>query len=87
MDPGAPSPRARQRAALAPVFGAFLLLPPFVWLFAGYRTVFGVPLIVAYLFGVWLALIALTWWLTRQVGADAPAHAEPATETAPPPEP
>jgi membrane protein implicated in regulation of membrane protease activity len=88
VDPAGPSPRARQRALLVPVLGAFLLMPPFVWLFAGPGMVFGVPLIVAYLFGVWLALIVVTYWLTRPV-RPRPPHAAPdaSHRAAPPPEP
>jgi len=56
-------PRARKRrydgAVILPIFAAMLILPPFVGLFAVPVTVFGIPLIVLWLFGQWLALIAI----------------------------
>lgn len=54
-------PRARKRrydgAVILPIFAALLIFPPFIKLFAAPVTVFGVPLIVVWLFGLWLALI------------------------------
>ena len=59
---------------LAPLLGIFVLLPPLVTLFVGPRWAFGVPLIFAYLFGVWAVLIGFTWWLGRHLqDADEPA--------------
>ncbi|WP_152565969.1 hypothetical protein [Devosia riboflavina] len=50
--------------------GLLLLVPPLVHLFNHDFTVFGVPQIVFYLFGVWLALIVSTGvlasWLPRE---------------------
>ena len=50
------SDRARQAAAVLPILGLFLLIPPVIGLFAVPLDVAGVPLIVVYLFAVWLAL-------------------------------
>ena len=67
-------PPSRQRdAGLALAgFGALVLLPPFVNLFVGGLTLWGIPLEVAYLFGVWLALVAGAFALSRRA-ARAPA--------------
>ena len=60
---------ARLVAALVllPCIGLFLLMPPVVQLFALERDVAGVPLIVVYLFGVWLGLIGCGAWLAWRV--------------------
>ena len=62
-------PRARKRrydgAVFLPVFAALLILPPFVGLFAQPVTLFGLPLIVVWLFGSWLAVIFAAWRLSR----------------------
>lgn len=59
--------RLRDAAALLPLLGLLLLMPPVITLFAVRIGVGGVPLIVVYVFGVWLALIAcaavLAWRL------------------------
>lgn len=70
-EPG--SPRLRDAAALMPALAAFLLMPPVITLFTGTHHVGGVPLIVAYLFGVWLALIAATALLARRLGGPGDA--------------
>jgi len=45
--------------ALLLVYGGIvLLMPPLVWIFNKDVLVFGIPLPVLYVFGVWLALIA-----------------------------
>jgi hypothetical protein len=51
------SARARDAAHVLPLLGLFLLMPPMIALFAVPLDIAGVPLIVAYLFGVWLALV------------------------------
>lgn len=54
-------------AVIIPTFGAILLMPLFVNLFVIRERIFGVPLEVAYLFGVWLFLVGgavgLAFWL------------------------
>ena len=82
MDPRPPSPRVQSAAVLLPLAGLFLLMPPFILLFATPRTVFGIPLLVLYMFGVWAALIAVTWQLTRRLSA---RDAEAAPVGGPPP--
>jgi hypothetical protein len=55
-----------------PIFGTFLVMPPIALLFATDATVAGVPLVVAYLFGVWLALIGCAAWLARRMKPPSP---------------
>ncbi len=79
-----PAPaRLRDAAVLLPAIGTFLFLPPAITLFSGGGTLAGVPLIVIYLFGVWLALIAGAAFLARRLAETAPPVAEtpPADET------
>lgn len=65
-----PSPTERESRAgdagvALPLLGLFLLMPPLITLFAVPHAVAGVPLIVVYLFGVWLALVLAAAWLGR----------------------
>lgn len=60
--------------------GFLLLVPPLVHVFNHEVTVFGVPQIVFYLFGVWLALIVGTAVLTRKLQRDA-GESAPSEET------
>lgn len=80
------SRRAHSAAVLLPLFGVFLLLPPFVTLFATSARPFGVPLIVLYLFGVWALLVAGAALLARRLHADEPLAEPGATNTPMPPE-
>lgn len=61
---------------LLTVAGLLLLVPPLVHLFNHDFTVFGVPQIVFYLFGVWLALIVATGALTSWVPRERPTNGE-----------
>ncbi|MFT3819720.1 MAG: hypothetical protein QM750_19175 [Rubrivivax sp.] len=76
-DPG--TPRLRDAAALLPALAVLLLMPPVITLFAGTHKVWGLPLIVVYLFGVWLALIVAAALLARKLG---PPSAAPPDDTA-----
>jgi hypothetical protein len=67
------SPRARDAARVLPMLGLFLLMPPVITLFAAPLRVAGVPLIVVYLFGVWLALVLGAALLGRALQPRAPA--------------
>lgn len=71
MNTPTPSPRLRDAAVVLPLVGLFLLMPPVITLFVRPADVAGVPLIVAYLFGVWLALIGCAALLGRRVAPDA----------------
>lgn len=59
------SARARDAAIALPLLGLFLLMPPIIGLFAVPVDIAGVPLIVIYLFGVWLALVLAAALLGR----------------------
>lgn len=61
------SARARDAAALLPLLGLFLLMPPVVTLFVAAIDIAGVPLIVVYVFGVWLSLIVCAALLARRL--------------------
>jgi hypothetical protein len=56
--------------------GLLLLVPPLVHLFNHDFTVFGVPQIVFYLFGVWLALIVGTAALTSRLSPERSINGE-----------
>jgi hypothetical protein len=72
--------KAPDAAVVLPVFGVFLLLPPVISLFAAPVTVWGVPLIVLYVFGAWAGLIACAALLARRLDSPlAPTTAEPET--------
>ena len=58
------------------VVGFLLLVPPVVYLFNIEARILGVPQIVVYLFGVWLALVVGTVLLTRHLPPDRPSQAE-----------
>lgn len=62
---------ARDAATLLPVAGAVLLLPPFILVFAAPVLIAGIPLIVAYVFGVWAAIVFGAWLVARR-HADEP---------------
>lgn len=67
METPQPPGRIRDAAALFPVLGLVLLMPPVITLFASTLFVAGIPLIIVYLFGVWLGLIAGTALLARRL--------------------
>lgn len=58
-------PRTQNLAVLLPLLGVFLLMPPFIALFGVEPRPWGVPLVVAYLFGVWAALLVGAAWLAH----------------------
>ncbi len=64
-----PAPRVRDVAVVVPLVGLVLFMPPFISLFAAPVSVLGIPLVVLYMFGVWVALILLTWRLARRLAA------------------
>lgn len=70
------SSAAPDAAVALPLFGVFLLMPPIITLFASGLDIHGVPLIVVYVFSVWIALIVCAAWLAKRLD---PTHLEPAT--------
>ena len=65
------SPRLVAAAVLLPCIGLFLVMPPMIQLFALDVDIGGIPLIVIYLFGVWIALVGCAAWLSRRLGASS----------------
>lgn len=57
--------RSEGFAFFLPVLGAMLVLPPIVMLFDVNVSIFGIPLIVGYMFFVWLFLVVASYILTR----------------------
>ncbi|WP_332684879.1 hypothetical protein [Bosea sp. (in: a-proteobacteria)] len=74
---------ARDAAALLPIAATVLLLPPFILIFAAPAFVFGVPLIVAYVFGVWAVVIFAAWLVARRhaEASDGPGAAQETVPT------
>lgn len=70
------STRLRDAAVVLPLLGLFAWMPPVIGLFAASRQVLGVPLIVAWLFGVWLALIVVAFWFSRRLDDEAAETAD-----------
>lgn len=63
-----PIRRKLENIALAlPIFGAAIILPPIVRVFAPDARIFGSPIIVVYLFSAWMGLILATFWLSRKL--------------------
>ena len=72
------SSAAPDAAVALPLFGVFLLMPPLITLFASGLDIHGVPLIVVYVFSVWIALIVCAALLAKRLD---PTHTG---QTAPP---
>ena len=64
--------RAVALAALMPLVGLFLLMPPFIRVFAHDGRVFGAPSALVFLLAVWLGLILLTRRLGRRLARRDP---------------
>lgn len=87
--PQRPEDHARRRDAafVLPFFGVLLLLPPFLNLFTRERLLWGVPLEVLYIFGVWLGLVAGAAILSRRMPRQDAGTRDPDGGAAPPPDP
>lgn len=59
--------RRRDLAVLLPLVGGFLLVSPLIRVFAAEATLFGIPLIILYVFGVWAGLIGASAVLARRL--------------------
>lgn len=79
--------RLRDAAALLPALGAFLFMPPAITLFGGGTMLAGIPAIVLYVFGVWLALIAGTAYIAHRLAPLIPPEVDAAPIEPPPSEP
>jgi len=60
----------QESALIAPILGVFLLLPPFISVFSINMSVFGIPLIILYIFIVWIFLILVTRYLAHKLIQD-----------------
>lgn len=67
MAAGSPPRRLIDLSVIAPILGFILLVPPVIGLFARDATLFGAPIILVYLFAVWLGLIAIAAILARKL--------------------
>src|SRR5690606_9835189 len=77
----APAPRLRDAAVVLPLLGLFAWMPPVSGLFARTGHALGIPLIVAWLFGIWFVLIVVAFWFSRHL--DSEEDAERVDEIAP----
>ena len=59
--------KLRDGALLLPIFGAFFLVSPLITVFTGVTTIFGLPLIFVYIFGVWLGLVLIARAMARRL--------------------
>jgi hypothetical protein len=62
--------RTRDAALILPILGAFLLISPTASVFNSTTTVLGLPVVVLYVFGVWLGLILGAIALARRLSSD-----------------
>lgn len=63
-----PSRRLIDIAFIAPIIGFVLLIPPLIGLFANAGEIFGAPVLLVYIFSVWLGLIAIAGGLAHRLG-------------------
>ena len=75
----AQSPRLRDAAVVLPLLGLFAWMPPLIGLFTASGRVLGVPLIVAWLFGIWLVLIIAAFWFSRRLDIEDELDPDDAT--------
>lgn len=59
--------KSRDIAVILPVVCIFLFMPPMIHLFTGSASLFGIPVVVMYMFGVWTAAIAVTFWNVQRL--------------------
>jgi len=57
---------ARHRLVATTCLAAVLLNAPILWLLDSTATVFGVPVLQAYVFGVWALFIAIIAWIVER---------------------
>ncbi|MCT8970529.1 hypothetical protein [Microbaculum marinisediminis] len=83
-DPDLERRRFSDAAMVLPFAGVFLLMPPFIQIFATDSALAGIPLIVLYLFAVWFALILIAWRLAGPLRRAMQTAPHSTSETAPP---
>lgn len=57
----------RDAATVLPFATAVLMAPPAVLIFAAPRLLFGIPLIVLYIYGVWAAAVLAAYVIARRL--------------------
>lgn len=57
--------KARETAVMLPLLGLLLIIPPIVEIFAVDDTLFGVPVLAAYIFAAWAGMIGAAFLLSR----------------------
>jgi hypothetical protein len=62
--------KAKDALLVVSLIGLWLLMPPAITFFNRPDLIAGIPMIIVYIFGVWLALIVLTIVLSRRVRDD-----------------
>lgn len=73
--------RKTESAALFVTFlGAMMIMPPLALMFRDGQRFAGIPFEVIYLFVIWIALIALAWWLGRNLPREPAAGPPPEDE-------
>jgi hypothetical protein len=63
--------RTRDAATILPFVASILLMPPLLGVFAAPVTVSGIPLIIVYVFAVWIAIIGTAFLLARKLSHPA----------------
>lgn len=64
--------KIRDAILIVTLLGIWLFMPPMLDVFSQRTSLLGMPLIVVYVFGVWLALICLTAILASRISDNAP---------------
>ena len=59
--------KLRDGAMLLPIFGAFLLVSPLISMFTEPSSLFGLPPIFIYIFGVWIGLVIIARAMARRL--------------------
>jgi len=59
--------KIREAALLLPIFGAFLLVSPLLTVFTDANSLFGIPSVFIYVFGVWLGLVLIARAMARRL--------------------
>ena len=61
--------KTRDAALILPIVGLLFLIPPFASIFAIEGRIFGIPVLVAYIFTVWALLILAARVLAKRIEA------------------
>jgi cytoskeletal protein RodZ len=71
--------KIRDTIMVLTLIGTWLMMPPMLEVFQNSSSILGMPMIVVYLFGVWLALIMTTALVVRRIRSSDDS-VEPASE-------